>query len=668
MIVNTSSRDGIECHMENPQTRHVAGNRAQAEASLARNESGAILVIGVFMAVVLVGLLYYVSGMGTTIFHRERMQDAADAVALATAIGHARGMNLIVFINLVMAALVAVVLALKVIEMLLTGLALILAAIAWFFPPAGAAIPVVNSARQAVAQVHDAAREIVDALLKVLHLTEQAIMYITPAVSVAAGAATATDAYDDVVDLAIAIPPRITLPVENDSYDRLCQEAERMLSDLIKMATDPIPLIGKVISAALDGIIGAVSAAYCYKDGSKPDGYEIDFDRTLPTSATGRQCEQDNANMDPESAACQQWNQEVTERRPGDDGDCDNAACESNVQAARSICAPSAKPAARNYSWTEADVVEEVVYDPVLGNWRTTAFDYSNPTVTGPTSSTPTEPIPASIPEASNAKPCDQGDLYRYRNTWEIEPSEELRARTWSDWNTVAEYTGTPAHTIPVCSMRLRATLDTLPPIPQDPRNPPEGFNAGPYTLRYRAVKHVYGCTEPASQMMEFPDEWSQAASGDGSDMSPHKVEEGVDLGTGDFQMRGFAINPDGNKLPGLARRQLNVAAFNRETEPEGWVSAARIAGRVAVAQAEYFFDHDGTEARDLWMWEMKWKARLVRFTLPGEDDQDEGSSQESSAISGLGFAPPITDVSSVTGDLPGGSPGLDSIADLIVH
>ncbi len=662
--MNTSARDGIEFQMSNSEPRH----RAEAEPSLAHNESGAILVIGVFMAVVLVGLLYYVSGMGTTIFHRERMQDAADAVALATAIGHARGMNLIVFINLVMAALVAVVLALKVIEMLLTGLLLILAAIAWFFPPAGAAIGVVQPAREAVAEVHNAAREIVDAILIVLHLTEQAVMYITPAVSVVAGAATATDAYDDVVDLAIAIPPRITLPVENDSYDRLCKEAEKMLSDLIKMATDPIPLIGKVISAALDGIIGAVSAAYCYKDGSKPDGYEIDFDRTLPTSTAGRQCEQDNANMNPESAACQSWNDEVTARRPGDDGDCDNAACRTNVESARSICAPGVKPAARNYSWTEADVVEEVIYDPVLGNWKTTAFDYSNPTVTGPTSSTPTEPIPASMPEPSNAKPCDQGDLYRYRNSWEIEPSEEMRARTWSDWNTVAEFRGTPAHTIPVCSMRLRATLDTLPPIPEDPRNPPEGFNAGPYTLRYRAVQHVHGCTEPASQMMEFPDEWSQAASGDGSDKSPHKVEEGVDLGSSDFQMRGFAINPDGGKLPGLARRQLNVSAFNRDTTPEGWVEAARIAGRVAVAQAEYFFDHDGTEERDLWMWEMKWKARLVRFTLPGGDDEEEESSGATSAIEELGVDVPATNLSFVSDQLPADSPSLDSIADLIVH
>ncbi|MEO8182062.1 MAG: pilus assembly protein TadG-related protein, partial [Deltaproteobacteria bacterium] len=126
------------------------------------NQDGAIMVIGVFIAILLCGLLFYVAGVGQIVFRRERMQDAADAVALATAIGHARGMNLIVFINLVMAALVAILLALKLIELLLTGLMLVLAAISWLVPPAAAAIPIVNEARSFVKSVHDAARDIVD--------------------------------------------------------------------------------------------------------------------------------------------------------------------------------------------------------------------------------------------------------------------------------------------------------------------------------------------------------------------------------------------------------------------------------------------------------------------------------------------------------------------------
>src|SRR3569832_1877503 len=166
-----------------------------ASGGLYRNQDGAIMVIGGFIAIVLVGLLFYVSGVASVCFRRERMQDAADAVALATAIGHARGMNLIVFINLVMAALVAILLALKLIELLLTGLMLILAAISWLVPPAATAIPLVNVARTTVKNVHDAARDIVDNFLIGLNMAERAIAYVTPVESVAMASSKVTEKY-----------------------------------------------------------------------------------------------------------------------------------------------------------------------------------------------------------------------------------------------------------------------------------------------------------------------------------------------------------------------------------------------------------------------------------------------------------------------------------------
>src|SRR5688572_4624892 len=118
---------------------------ARDRAHLGKNQEGAIVLLGLFIAIALVGLLFYLVGIGQVVFRRERMQDAADAVALATAIGHARGMNLLVFINLVMAALVAIVLALKVVELLLTALTLTLTAVSWLLPPAAAAVPLVNT-------------------------------------------------------------------------------------------------------------------------------------------------------------------------------------------------------------------------------------------------------------------------------------------------------------------------------------------------------------------------------------------------------------------------------------------------------------------------------------------------------------------------------------------
>jgi hypothetical protein len=97
--------------------------------SLKRDEGGAIMVMGVFMAVLLVGSIYYVMGIGQSIIYHEYMQDAADAGAFGAAVIHARGMNILAFLNIISAAVMAVLVALKVIEYLLAAATAIATAI-----------------------------------------------------------------------------------------------------------------------------------------------------------------------------------------------------------------------------------------------------------------------------------------------------------------------------------------------------------------------------------------------------------------------------------------------------------------------------------------------------------------------------------------------------------
>ncbi len=66
------------------------------------------MVMGVFIAAMLVGLIYYVWGVGGGVLFRERMQDAADASAFSAAVVHARGMNILVLLNITMAAFAAI--------------------------------------------------------------------------------------------------------------------------------------------------------------------------------------------------------------------------------------------------------------------------------------------------------------------------------------------------------------------------------------------------------------------------------------------------------------------------------------------------------------------------------------------------------------------------------
>ena len=52
---------------------------------LLTDQAGATMVMGVFIAVMLVGMIYYVWGIGDVILHRERMQDASDTAAFSAA-------------------------------------------------------------------------------------------------------------------------------------------------------------------------------------------------------------------------------------------------------------------------------------------------------------------------------------------------------------------------------------------------------------------------------------------------------------------------------------------------------------------------------------------------------------------------------------------------------
>jgi len=690
-----------------PAPEGAAAEPAADRARLSSNDRGAIMVIGVFMAIVLVGLLFYIAGVGQLVFRRERMQDAADAVTLATAIGHARGMNLIAFINMVMAALVAIVLALKIIELMLTGLALILVAISWFVPPAAAAVPIVNNVRTIVKDVHDAAREIVDNILIGLNMAERAIKIITPTQAVLTSTLKVQEKYADIIDTAVAVPVRATLPVENDKYNELCDRAESIIMKLINEVTGKVPFVGKVIDLAAGVLVGAVKNAYCYKDGSEIPPTPIKFDRSLPMDADpGQKCEDDKSVMNPSSDNCTNWEKELRDRHPESDGNCTEdeprkTLCEDGLRGARTQCNPARQrnPSPENYSWSEQFVEEKVYFntDPAVWNYVTEEYKYEDPASLKNTDNYTDaaaafasaengvesgdrpnfEQIEAAAQQTRTpGRPCDNGGREYLRDT----NPEEL----WSEWNEQPYWQDPEARrgqAMPVCSMREKAKKDMLPNggvIPErtaDGRLPP-GFDTDVHTLRYNTVKHVYGCTVDATLQVTFPKDWTSTTSAaGGDDKAPQKMEEGQELGGGDFQIRGLAMVLDGDRRPKHIDVALKNASFGREVELESWVNPARAVGRLAVAQAEYYFNHNGREpnknAKE-WLWNMDWRARLVRFRLPGDDEQSNSEDTSASGMDMSSFSPGGNeeglgwDISSI--GLPGGAPSLDTLEELIVH
>ncbi len=72
------------------------------------DKRGAIMVLGIFMACVMIGWMWMMIGLGDAMIWRDRTQEAADAMAYTSAAVQARGMNFIAFLNMIMLVITAI--------------------------------------------------------------------------------------------------------------------------------------------------------------------------------------------------------------------------------------------------------------------------------------------------------------------------------------------------------------------------------------------------------------------------------------------------------------------------------------------------------------------------------------------------------------------------------
>jgi hypothetical protein len=188
--------------------------------SLARDRGGAIMVLGVFMAALMVAFIYYVKGLGDAILFRERMQDAADSAAFAAATVHARGMNLVALINITTVAVLAVVAAARLIHDYLAPTTALLAALN--APPQKPGIEAVGAAGKD--HYEELARPLL-AILRAGNTAANAVSTAIPAAAEARAVGAATGAYQPTVEEAFLLPSFPRLPVEDSTIEELTRRA-----------------------------------------------------------------------------------------------------------------------------------------------------------------------------------------------------------------------------------------------------------------------------------------------------------------------------------------------------------------------------------------------------------------------------------------------------------
>jgi len=557
---------------------------------LHRDQRGAIMLIAVFVAIFAVALLYYLIGISGTVLFREKLQDAADATALSSAIMHARAMNLIVLINIIMAAILSVLVTVKLIETLAIIGVGFAAALAW--GTAGAslvAIPPLKTVQSSMQTAYETLRGPVFEALLALNDLADAVRDVTP------GAALALAEADLAANPAlpnthgIVFGTRRDLPVEDDEFTTLCGQAAKLPATLAKeslSAIRPLSAVMGALESPMQSLGSSLSEWFCGDGSGTPPPYQQTYERLYPRTDSSIACENDQssghlseassatnsncnesqsdekaAKPDPITGNCQVWH------------DCSlGGPYDTHVALAREQCSPTysdqPSPFVYNYQ-TRSGVVE---YKWNGKTWIRGAPIYDSP-----------------VYASSSNPPCGPPEQHPT-----VAEGYNETVRKHDDVNEV----------LPVCSSELAPSFLSA-----------RGTFGDTTTVNFTEALHLLGCKRRITKNIDLSD--AQRVEKSGKDKSPKRVllkdddQKDVTLGDENFQIRAILHR----EIPtGLPERVMNAALWN-QASPENPLSALRILGSVSVAEAEFFYD--STEARSEWMWNMSWRARLRRFRLP---------------------------------------------------
>lgn len=562
---------------------------------IARDERGAMMVICVFFAVFAVSMLYLAIGAGETVLFREHLQDAADSAALSGAITHARMMNLLVLINLVMAALLAILVAIKAVE----GLALIGIAIAigLAFLTGGATLVAVPPLKVLQINMHELYETMEPPVFQALSLLNDASTEFAAIASEASDMVVEDEAAErDAPGFAAAAASK--LPVEDNKYEQLCEKAGQMALTMALLPLEDLGLPSKV-RGALEGPAGELTRSlsnwFCGDgENSMPDlGQYVDLGYPRPDGAD--ECEQslqlpeNRIPLGQEKSAsarltgpCREVEERTKSAEPDREGKCrkeedcsPTGPYEQAAAKARPDCDPSVEPRPTNYRY-------QVQGKRVEYSWNGRRW------VRG----VPEERFSRMSGDGASA-PCGP------RHLW---PSVA------EGYNLVVHPEDDPNQVLPVC------TTEQEPPPPVIDLLHGKAEEVQPVTVDFEQVTHIFSCLR--HQKVKVPVGESKSPGKGGSNAkSPKQVKEGVTLGSEPFQLRSIML---GNAEQRDSERLVRLGLWDK-SDPEDPIEGLRELGGFAIAQAEYFYGEADEPAA--WMWNMKWRARLKRFALPENAD-----------------------------------------------
>ena len=271
-----------------------------AERRSTVDERGAVLVLGVFMAACVAGMLWYLAGIGDAILYRQRLQEASDAAAFSAAVLHARGMNLIVMLNLIMACVLGVRVAMRAVQ---AGLVIIGTIVAVIPPISGFSVNIFTQAVRMETLI-GRVRKPINKSLEALAKAQDGLRLVAPAAALA-GSYQVGSKYGPIVEHSAAGNPftRYGLPVEKGTTDRLCQEAGEAVVGILLWAVpgDVIPpLAAEQAKSILGKAVKAGGIYFCeFGKGTPPD-----FGDDL-AKGTEQGCDEEKGELDKQASSAE---------------------------------------------------------------------------------------------------------------------------------------------------------------------------------------------------------------------------------------------------------------------------------------------------------------------------------------------------------------------------
>jgi hypothetical protein len=334
------------------------GNRGAKRPDVSNSE-GAVMIIAVFMAMVAIGALYFLVGLGDVIVGSERMQDAADATAFSSAVVQARGMNLLALLNIMMASLMAVLVLLSMLASLFQVGVAILAAASFLIPGAASLIPPTNSAAQGFRKAEQKAKPPIEKTIKALHQLQAGLRMTVPMIARANAMSLSGTRYKPVVQGGVTFPIFDGLPTTKGDFKTLCEKAGELAGAI---ASVPITtaigdnFLSRKLASRAKGLGRRYARFYC-GEGERPAASDFRVDASVPElqSSARITCEEQH-----DEEACRRYEKELEAAKESynhDEQRCEGegkAHCENLRRRARRECKPeNAEGPVVDYTWSE---------------------------------------------------------------------------------------------------------------------------------------------------------------------------------------------------------------------------------------------------------------------------------------------------------------------------